>query len=74
MDFDKHKVKAGSKYDIKLNEIKYGYILENPNRCEPKIAPKGGIVIRNNIKWKGDNTMALTINEMIYKTIIKIWT
>lgn len=50
LDFDKHKVKAGSKYDIKPNEIKYGYILKNPKRCEPKIAPKGGRVIRKNIE------------------------
>lgn len=45
-DYDKHLVEKGSKYDISADG-KYGYILENPQRCDPVIAPRGGIVIRN---------------------------
>ena len=45
-DYTKHLVEKDSKYDISADG-KYGYILENPQRCEPVAAPRGGIVIRN---------------------------
>ena len=44
-DETKHKVAAGSKYDIKKK--KHGYILINPERCEPILVTTKGIVIRN---------------------------
>lgn len=44
-DEARHMVKPGSKYDIKTS--KYGYVLTDPERCEPTIVKAKGIVIRN---------------------------
>lgn len=44
-DYSKHRVAAGSKYDIKTQKI--GYILENVTACEPIPVTARGIVIRN---------------------------
>lgn len=44
-DESRHLVNPGSKYDIKT--IKYGYVLAEPERCEPKLITSKGIVIRN---------------------------
>ena len=44
-DYEKHMVQEGSAYDIKTK--KYGYILENVERCEPVPVTAKGIVIRN---------------------------
>ena len=44
-DCIRHHVLAGSKYDIK--NIKYGYVLENPQKCTPTMVTAKGIVIRN---------------------------
>ena len=44
-DYHFHMVEPGSKYDIKTS--KYGYILTNPERCDPVVVTKKGIVIRN---------------------------
>lgn len=41
-DEARHKVKAGSKYDIKPNGKKYGYVLEKPVRCEPTLVTTTG--------------------------------
>lgn len=46
-DTIKHHVLAGSKYDIKRNGVKYGYVLSNPQKCEPTAVTARGIVIRN---------------------------
>lgn len=46
-DYQKHMVQEGCKYDIKPNGIKYGYILENVERCNPTPVTAKGIVIRN---------------------------
>ena len=40
-----HQVPAGSRFDS--TGIKYGYILENPEQCEPTPVTAKGIVIRN---------------------------
>lgn len=40
-DDDRHLVHAGSKFDIKPDCIKYGYVLDNIERCEPTLAPTG---------------------------------
>lgn len=45
-DENKHLVAPRSKYDI-TKKGKYGYILENPERCEPVAVTAKGIVIRN---------------------------
>lgn len=44
-DENRHMVKPKSKYDIKT--IKYGYVLTNPERCNPIEVTSKGIVIRN---------------------------
>lgn len=44
-DYEKHLVEEGSKYDIKTK--KFGYILENVERCNPTLITAKGIVIRN---------------------------
>jgi len=44
-DYGRHLVKPGSKYDFK--GIKYGYVLNNVERCEPRKVTSRGIVIRN---------------------------
>ena len=46
-DCIKHHVLAGSKYDIKEGGVKYGYVLSNPQKCEPVVVTAKGIVIRN---------------------------
>lgn len=46
-DYEKHMVEDGSRYDIKPNGIKFGYILENPEKCDPIPVTSKGIVIRN---------------------------
>ena len=45
-DFKRHRVKPNSKYDMYGN-VKYGYVLANPERCEPTDVNAKGIVIRN---------------------------
>lgn len=40
-DDARHLVQAGSKFDIKPGNRKYGYILENVERCDPIPAPAG---------------------------------
>jgi len=45
-DEAKHLVKVGSKYDIKQDGIKYGYVLSHPERCEEMDVASNGIVIR----------------------------
>ena len=47
MDEARHLVKPGSKYDIKPGKSKYGYVLANPERCNPTPVHSKGIVIRN---------------------------
>lgn len=44
-DYKRHLVRENSRYDIKGK--KYGYILENPTRCDPVAVNSKGIVIRN---------------------------
>lgn len=44
-DYQKHRVRPGSTYDIR--DRKYGYILTNVVRCEPKEITSKGIVIRS---------------------------
>lgn len=44
-DYVKHRVPQGSRYDIK--GIKYGYVLDAPERCDPVEVTSRGIVIRN---------------------------
>ena len=46
-DYPRHLVKKGSKYDIHTGGIKYGYILSDPERCNPIPITSKGIVIRN---------------------------
>lgn len=46
-DYNKHLVAKGSKFDIKENGIKYGYVLANPTRCEETEVTSKGIVIRH---------------------------
>ncbi len=46
-DYPLHWVDKGSKYDIKKGGVKYGYVLTNPQRCEPTPVTSKGIVIRN---------------------------
>lgn len=46
-DCIKHHVLAGSKYDIKMGGVKYGYVLANPQECDPVLVTAKGIVIRN---------------------------
>lgn len=46
-DYKRHLVEPGTKYDIKPNGKKYGYVLANPERCEPTPVTAKGIVIRN---------------------------
>ena len=46
-DYNRHLVTVGSQYDIKPNGKKYGYVLANPERCEPIPVTSKGIVIRN---------------------------
>ena len=46
-DCIKHHVLAGSKYDIKKGGVKYGYVLSNPQKCDPVVVTAKGIVIRN---------------------------
>ena len=38
---------SGNTYDITADGVKYGYILENPERCTPVEVTARGIVIRN---------------------------
>lgn len=45
-DENRHLVEPGSRYDI-TGKGKYGYILSNPERCEPVAVTTKGIVIRN---------------------------
>ena len=44
-DYGRHLVEPGSRYDIK--DVKYGYVLENVERCDPVPVTSRGIVIRN---------------------------
>lgn len=46
-DYDRHFVPRGNTYDITADGVKYGYILENPERCTPVGVTAKGIVIRN---------------------------
>lgn len=46
-DYSLHWVTEGSKYDIKKGGVKYGYVLTDPQRCEPTPVTSKGIVIRN---------------------------
>lgn len=46
-DYSRHMVAPGSKYDINPAGCKYGYILTDPERCEPVPVTARGIVIRN---------------------------
>ncbi len=43
----RHKVEAGSKYDIRPGKKKYAYMLKNVERCDPIPVTSKGIVIRN---------------------------
>lgn len=49
-DYSRHLVAAGSKYDIKPDGKKYGYILANVERCNPIPVTVLGNTIRN--LWK----------------------
>ena len=46
-DYKKHLVLPGSKFDIKPGCVKYGYVLADPERCDPVPVNSKGIVIRN---------------------------
>lgn len=46
-DYHRHLVGPGSKYDIRPDGVKYGYILEDVERCDPIPVMAKGIVIRN---------------------------
>ena len=46
-DYERHLVNPGSWYDIRPGKCKYGYILSNPERCNPTPVDAKGIVIRN---------------------------
>lgn len=43
-DFKRHRVPQNSEYDIQL--VKYGYILENVEKCLPSAVQSKGIVYR----------------------------
>ena len=45
-DYLRHRVRPYSKYDMR-GCVKWGYILKNPERCEPIEVDAKGIVIRN---------------------------
>ena len=45
-DYQRHRVSPGSKYDM-FGSVKYGYVLANPEKCEPIPVKTKGIVIRN---------------------------
>lgn len=44
-DYHRHLVAPGSEYDIKGK--KYGYILENVQKCEPREVTSRGIIFRD---------------------------
>jgi len=46
-DYGKHWVDRGSTYDISDHGMKYGYALDDPQRCDPVTVTAKGIVIRN---------------------------
>ena len=46
-DYLRHRVIPGGKYDIKKEGVKYGYVLSNPQKCDPIVIKAKGIVIRN---------------------------
>ena len=46
-DYNRHLVPCGNTYDITKDGVKYGYVLENPERCPPTEITARGIVIRN---------------------------
>lgn len=46
-NYDRHLVPHGSEYDIASGGVKYGYVLADPERCEPIPVTSKGIVIRN---------------------------
>lgn len=46
-DYHRHLVGPGSEFDIKPDGVKYGYILEDVERCDPIPVEAKGIVIRN---------------------------
>jgi predicted transcriptional regulator len=47
LDTNRHMVKPGSKYDIRKDGVKYGYVLVDPKKCKPVTVDAKGIVIRN---------------------------
>ena len=46
-DYSLHWVDKGDKYDIKKGGVKYGYVLTNPQRCEPTPVTSKGIPFRD---------------------------
>jgi len=46
-DYYLHRVEPGCEYDIEPCGIKYGYLMQNPVRCNPTPVFSKGIVIRN---------------------------